>query len=279
MRKIVTIDHKKCLIVNYDSIKKFDAVTQRRLVDICISYFYRKRLKAIDAMSHKQSEYCHFISEACGDIKSAKDLKVIDKICFSQNPKTIIVNFDDNRSKLAKYTKDRLTILKYATLFLQGLFWLFFFMVVLAAMVVIFSVKDHAPTQMQIIENYSLGVVINDVRCSEYFHPLVGDRCTPSPLMNSTGSVMFHRISNITSILVKPIFNARIALYTVVGLMSASMLALSIVTGFFNANNTMTEKIAASPEKLYARGRDYFFNNSFENIEYEGVKYFAYNVN
>ena len=280
---IVTIGQKKCLIINYDFMQKSHLPAVRDGISkICFDYLYRKRLKIVDSINCEQYGYCHFIQEAWLDIKRATNLEVA-KICFVKNPKEVIAKFDMNSSRLKDYTTKNsvLHVLQYLIPCLKGIAWFTVFGIIVIALVVIFSVTDHRQFQMQDMRNYTLQTLVSIYRVyvDTSLNPN-GDRTLPdedNPIL-STAPITLHKISNITDILTKPLFNPTIVLATMFVFMVIVMIITSVGAGFSSTNNTINEKIAKIP-KLNTEAREYFSNASDpSNTEYKGVKYFTYDV-
>ena len=284
--KVVTIEQKKCLIINYDFIQKPNLpAIQNGFSGFCFDCLYKKTLKTIDSINCEQYSYYYFIQESWLDIERAKNLKEIDKICFVKNPKEVITKFDMNVSKLKNYTNKNsfLRTMQYSIPLLKGLAWFVVFGIILVSLVLIFSVKNQMPLQVQDVKNYTLQTsVSSNIFIEEVFIDSTRDSAEPytgNPIINTMSST-FHRISNITEIITKPFFNLNplTTLTTMFSFMVFIMVITSVASGFFSTNSTINKKIEQIP-KLNTEAREYFSNaDDPYNTEYKGIKYFTYDV-
>ena len=273
--KIVTIDHKKYLIVDHGGYEPKIFVAPNRLATLCCNYLHRSRLKAVAKICRAQCERCHFMRQAYADIRVAH--AKVYKICFTRDIKKVTADFDADLSKLKKHKK-KLHLIGNLISVLKGLFYSSFIGGLVMAFLSIFalSARDFILLQMRHLGNYTLDLPVTIYNYRRVTSTDRVDYVTDETMSFSQHPIGFNRVLNETSAVVNATFDFTIALYVIFGFIAITMLITAVVTGLFGVQNIINKKIANIPE-LEPEIHEYFSRlYASAIIKCGGVKYFAY---
>lgn len=279
--KSFILENKRYMICAYDYVYHNPKVLLYNDFMGCFcNFLYRKKLQKLDSINCEQGSYCHFIQEAYREIKRYKDWGKVDKICFLQNPKEVIKKFDNNIPRLEYYTNivTRSNAGKSVMFWFKGVSLLFIAIFMALALVSMLYSIDHRGLQPLDIKKYTsylhrtsninITAFRGEIRATSLSS---SEELAPFP-------IDLHKISNVThNVITSPYFDSTIALIAMFAFINVIMLIASAGFGFFNANSIIQSKVDEIPQ-LNEEAQAFFSNLDPESVTYEGVEYFAYDI-
>ena len=279
-QRLVSVGRKKYIIVDYEFMKTPKEIfLQNSLMGFCCSALHKKELDTLDRINAKQYYYYNFICEAYLDIKRAKGLKGVDKICFSENSKDIIARFDKNIHRLKRHA-NRCTMFCVGNLrfsWLEGVAYAFILVIIALTLSMLF-LNGKELLKAQDIRNISLRLARVEHRRIVSINLAGETRYSDRLPKTSFVPAFIYVVSNITQLVTKPSFDPTITLFAFFATICAIMLITALFTGIFNTKDAILKKIDKIPD-LYGDARSYFSHLDIAgDIEYKGVRYFTYDI-
>lgn len=279
--QILKIRNKRYLALHYSGDTVPKATVVRSVAECFFRYLYSRNFKEIDIINSEQNSYRDFIAKAYNSV-SATRLDGIDGVCFTQNPKSILRKFNNNRIQLCQYINTSVlwhivNKIKSTFSWLRTISWIFIFMIAIIAFASIHSLKESIELRDHIEESCTLSSQFTSL-----YAFLIGSHgeVIDEDLWNQSSpeSIYFSTISNMTGRVVSPRFDATVFITTLIALVCFIKLLTYVGSGFANINMIIQEKIAKIVQ-LDEDAQLYFSNLGRPTVfMHEGIEYFSYDI-